>query len=244
MLTANLYVLMVAQLELLKQDFRELATSVKESGSEQKYSSPQVIKYTEAVLQTEVNFETLISIDKKKETLEINDFSDNSEKLDKILNDRVIMCTLRYQAIVKFVNDVTELFQIGVVAQVCASSIIICATSYEMTSISPTSLQFYVILQYQMCMLFQIFIYLYRGNDITLKTTEMKDAVYDCAWISIPNSKFRRSLCIIMSQLQVPIKLNVGKFFVLSIDTFFGIIKLAYSFFVLLKQVNDRKSGS
>lgn len=101
MLTANLYVLMVAQLELLKQDFRELATSVKESGSDQKYSSPQVIKYTEAVLQTENNFETLISGDKKIKALEINDFSGDAEKLDKILNDRVILCTLRYQAIVK-----------------------------------------------------------------------------------------------------------------------------------------------
>ncbi|XP_051156145.1 uncharacterized protein LOC127278454 [Leptopilina boulardi] len=230
MLTANLYVLMVAQLELLKQDFRELATIVQKNNNiDQNYQFSQITKFINEDVhfdKQEIMENTEIYNDEKIEKFQTKSIKDSNysdeEKLDKILNDRVIKCTQRYQAIVKFVNDVTDLFQIGVVAQICASSIIICATSYEMTSISPTTLQFYVVLQYQLCMLFQIFIYLYRGNDITVKTTELKDAVYECAWMSIPNSKFRKSLCIIMSPLQVPMKLSVGKFFVLSVDTFFG----------------------
>lgn len=38
--------------------------------------------------------------------------------------------------IFRFVNDITDFFQIGIIVQVCTSSIIICTTTYEMTSVS------------------------------------------------------------------------------------------------------------
>lgn len=53
-----------------------------------------------------------------------------------------------------------------------------------------------------------------------IQAAELKDAVYECTWISVPNVKFRKSLCIIMSPLHIPVRLVVGKFFVLSVDTF------------------------
>ncbi|XP_051157879.1 odorant receptor 43a-like, partial [Leptopilina boulardi] len=74
-----------------------------------------------------------------------------------------------------------------------------------------------------------------------LQTAELKDAVYECGWLSMPNIKFRKSLCIIMSHLQVPLTICVGKFFFLSVNTFFTIIKSSYSFYIVLKQVNAQK---
>ncbi|XP_043480285.1 uncharacterized protein LOC122509986 [Leptopilina heterotoma] len=90
--------------------------------------------------------------------------------------------------------------------------------------ISPSTLQFYMFLQYQICIMYQIFLYAWRGNDITLKTIELRDAIYECGWITVPNIKFRRSLYIIMSRLQI--------------------IKIAYTFYVLLKQVNAKKTAN
>ncbi|XP_043480284.1 uncharacterized protein LOC122509985 [Leptopilina heterotoma] len=251
MLTLNFYVVMVGHMEILKQDFRELtnlfaAHSMSPSIEFSKKNREFYENYQ--LFNEQKQFVSDLSILQDINTTILNnlylkspkdDFLENEESLDKILNDQIIQCLLRYQAIIKFVSDVTNFFQFGIVVQVCVSSFIICATTYEITSISPTTMEFYMYLTYQMCVLYQIFIYTWRGNDITVKTTELMDAVYECGWMSVPSLKFRKSLCIIMSHLQVPMTLCVGKFFLLSVDTFFKIIKMSYSFYVLLKQVNN-----
>ncbi|XP_051155877.1 odorant receptor Or2-like [Leptopilina boulardi] len=217
-MTTNFYVVMVGQMEILKQDFRELTDFVAVSSNKNKN------------LVVDKSLRSSHSLE--------NVFYYNEKVLDNILNDRIIQCLLRYQAIIKFVNDVTNFFEIGIVVQVCVSSFIICATTFEITLISPTTVQFYMYFLYQLCMLYQIFIYTWRGNDITIKTAELKNTVYECGWMSIPNKKFRKSICIIMSHLQVPLTICVGKFFLLSVDTFFKIIKMSYTFYILLKQVH------
>ncbi|XP_033229544.1 odorant receptor Or1-like [Belonocnema kinseyi] len=244
MLVTNFYVLMVGQIEILKQDFRSIADTVVigklsnakfSDGTEtnnEKLTSGQEGR-THLVSQTKLQrLKHLSAINPSKFS-----FSE-AEYFEKSLQERIIHCAEHYEAIYTFVNDVTQLFQIGIVAQICASSIVICVTCFELTSLSPCTLQFYVMLQYQICMLTQIFIYTWRGNDIIVKTSELQNAIYDCAWPSIPEKEFRKSLCIIMTRLQKSVQLRVGNFFLLSVDTFFNILRSAYSFYILLKQIH------
>lgn len=77
---------MVAQLELLKQDFRELANIVKENNNVDKnYDFSQMAKFFDG-----------------DSVFKLQDPSLSEEEvLERILNDRVVKCTVRYQAIVK-----------------------------------------------------------------------------------------------------------------------------------------------
>nr|AZQ24906.1 odorant receptor [Aphidius gifuensis] len=152
------------------------------------------------------------------------------------LSYRVAACVEYAQAIEKFVNEVNDVFQGGILTQFIASCLIICATAFALTMVPVASVQFVSLLQYQGCMIIQIFIYCWRGNELTLKFSELSNAIFKCNW-QLCNGHFRRSMDIIMSRSQKPMILVVAGLFSLSVDTFIGIIKSAYSFFMFLKEV-------
>ncbi|XP_033229545.1 odorant receptor 49b-like [Belonocnema kinseyi] len=174
--------------------------------------------------------------------LEFQDgISHKQKSIKEFFREGFEKCTKHYEAIRSFINDITEVFQMGILFHMGASCFIICLTCLKLTMSSPKTFQFYVVIQYQLCMLVEIFSYTWRGNEIMVKSAELKDAIYECDWTSINDKEFRKSLCFIMSRVQIPIKLRVGKFFPLTASYFITILTSAYSFYVLLKQLQSKK---
>lgn len=114
MLTLNFYVVMVGHMEILKQDFRELTNLFAA------HSMTPSIKFSIENTEFYENFQLFneqkqyvsdLSILQDINTTIFNnlylkapksDFMKNEESLDKILNDQIIQCLLRYQAIIKY----------------------------------------------------------------------------------------------------------------------------------------------
>ncbi|XP_043480282.1 odorant receptor Or1-like [Leptopilina heterotoma] len=94
----NFYVIMMGQIEILKQDLKNLADIVNQ-----------------------------------KENI-VNDCIE--ESLEELLNRRIIKSTEHYKEILKYIHDVTNFFEVGIVTQVCASTIVICTSTYQMTLVS------------------------------------------------------------------------------------------------------------
>lgn len=107
MLTLNFYVIMVGHMETLKLDFKELTDFF--TGNDIKNVD---INFENGVVNNEnlthidlsnfVNLKGTISYDiYLKATNSRDDVFDYINSLEKILNNRIIKCTLRYQAIYK-----------------------------------------------------------------------------------------------------------------------------------------------
>ncbi|XP_015127536.1 odorant receptor Or1 isoform X2 [Diachasma alloeum] len=151
---------------------------------------------------------------------------------------RVSTCVEFALAIERFANEIKDIFQAGILVQFIASCLIVCASLFALTILPPKSFQFFSLAQYLACMLIQIFLYCWRGNEVSLKFSDLADAIYTCDWTSC-DERFRRSMDIIMSRSQKPVILLIGGLFSLSVETFISILKSAYSFFMFFKEVQN-----
>ncbi|XP_063994142.1 odorant receptor Or1-like isoform X2 [Diachasmimorpha longicaudata] len=158
------------------------------------------------------------------------------------LKTRVSSCVKLALAVEGFANEVKDIFQAGILVQFIASCLIVCASLFALTILPTKSFQFFSLAQYLACMLIQIFLYCWRGNEVSLKFSDLSDAIYMCDWTTC-DGKFRRSMDIIMSRSQKPVILLIGGLFSLSVETFISILKSAYSFFMFFKEVKQQMSN-
>ncbi|XP_020710845.2 odorant receptor Or1-like isoform X2 [Athalia rosae] len=157
---------------------------------------------------------------------------------DDLLHRRIAGCIEHHGSILRFGKEIQDVFGIGILIQFAVSSTILCLTCFELTLISATSLQFYSMLLYQGCMLFQIYCYCWHGNELKVKTSQLTTAAFNCTWIT-SSPKFKSSLRIVMCRVQRPMQLMVGGFFSLSLETFSMILRTAYSFYAVLQRVHS-----
>ncbi|KAK0081510.1 hypothetical protein PV325_012040 [Microctonus aethiopoides] len=140
------------------------------------------------------------------------------------LSSRITACVKYALAIEKFVYEINDIFGNGILTQFIASCLIICATAFALTMVPLASVQFVSLLQYQGCMIIQIFIYCWRGNELTLKFSDLSDAIYKCRWPAT-SSNFTKVMNIIMGRQQKPVVLIVAGLFSLSVQTFISRFK-------------------
>lgn len=103
MLVTNFYVLMVGQIEILKQDFKLLI--------ETDVDSIQNFKYSKGVKNNDMKVDVIHDEKHHFSSGELEQkFYDTTNKIpekdlfEKTLHDRLIRCTKRYDAIVKYDN--------------------------------------------------------------------------------------------------------------------------------------------
>lgn len=90
---------------------------------------------------------------------------------------------------------------------------------FELTLVELFSLQFVSMVLYQGCMLVEIILYCWFGNEIILKSENICFSVYSSDWYR--NSvEYKKKMLMIMTRTQVPIRLYAGNLFTLSLVTF------------------------
>nr|QAB43929.1 olfactory receptor OR50 [Oedaleus asiaticus] len=87
-------------------------------------------------------------------------------------------------------------------------------------------------------MLSQIFMYCWYADGIVQQSARLASSAYCCGWADAPQP-FRRSLLIIMRRCQRPLSLTAGKFYNISRATFVRLVNASYSYYALLRQMND-----
>ncbi|KAI4502477.1 hypothetical protein M0802_002389 [Mischocyttarus mexicanus] len=98
----------------------------------------------------------------------------------------------------------------------------VCFTLYQLTKLSPTSVEYAKMSLYMYCMLIQIYLYCWYGNLITLKSKEIIDKIFGIDW-TILNSSMKKSLLIMMNRTIKPISMVVMKVFALNLDSFISV---------------------
>ncbi|RZB40986.1 7tm 6 domain containing protein [Asbolus verrucosus] len=104
----------------------------------------------------------------------------------------------------------------------------------------PFSGEFLSYLIYSNCISVQVFMYCWFGNEIEVKSSNLPDAIFDSDWTSLP-TEVKRNLIIFLIRVQRPLKMSAFGLFYLSLETFVKIMRTAWSYFALLRQVNSPK---
>nr|AYN64393.1 odorant receptor OR3 [Rhyacophila nubila] len=157
---------------------------------------------------------------------------------DKQMTKDLIKCIEHHQAIISFIVEQEEVFSIGVTSQFVAGVVVICITAFQLTLV-PWSLYYFSMVLYQTCMLVEIFLYCYHGNEIIVKSSMVLDAAYETSWYE-RGTNFRQILDIFMTRCRIPLQVNAIKIFSLSLTAFVSILRSSYSYFAVLQHMHNK----
>ncbi|CAD0201537.1 unnamed protein product [Chrysodeixis includens] len=163
-----------------------------------------------------------------------------SEEQEQIVAARLATCITHHQQALAAARELQQCFSEPTFAQFIVSLIIICATAFQMSMMqSENIVRLMSMGTYLLNMIFQVFIYCYQGNQLSVESTEIAGAAYEGPWYKC-SVRMRRDLLIVMVRTRRALRLSAGGFTTLSLASFMSIIKASYSLFTLLQQVNEK----
>ncbi|XP_018351976.1 PREDICTED: odorant receptor Or2-like [Trachymyrmex septentrionalis] len=139
-----------------------------------------------------------------------------------------------HRFVYRFAERINAVFTLMISVQFTISSTVLCLSIYKMLTKNLLSLEFAWSSSYLGCMLMQIYLYCWFGNEVTLKSTEIGNAIYEMEWPMLPVD-LMKILLLIITRSKRPIKITSGYMITLSNDSFMKIIKISYSAYNVLQ---------
>ncbi|XP_011883219.1 PREDICTED: putative odorant receptor 92a [Vollenhovia emeryi] len=138
-----------------------------------------------------------------------------------------------HRHVYRFAERINTVFTLMIFLQFTVSSTVLCLSIYKMLTKDLMSIDFAWSSTYLGCMLMQIYLYCWFGNEVTLKSTEIGSAVYEMDWPMLPTD-LMKTLLVIITRSKRPIKITSGYIVTLSNESFMKIIKTSYSAYNIL----------
>ncbi|XP_018317872.1 odorant receptor 46a-like [Mycetomoellerius zeteki] len=159
-------------------------------------------------------------------------------RLSKVLNDNDTLCDCvrHHDSILQYALKLNNKFRMTIAMQFVVSTLVVCSNLYQMTKSTSLNASYLPLILYMSCMLTQIFIYCWYGNEVKLKSIQLLDNVFAMDWMTM-NRNLKRNLLIIMSRAAVPIEFTSAYVLSMNLDSFVGLLKTSYSAYNILKQV-------
>ncbi|XP_044001706.1 odorant receptor Or1-like [Aphidius gifuensis] len=128
---------------------------------------------------------------------------------------------------------INENFDFVIFMQCSLSVCLICVGVLNIDKYQTFSQEWTAAIFYLGCMLSQIFILCAAGNEVTLVSSQLGEAVYSMNWTYLDTSTIK-SLILIMNRSLHPIVFTSKNIVTLSLDSFTNLIKISYSTYNVL----------
>nr|QHR83167.1 odorant receptor 53 [Ceracris nigricornis] len=148
------------------------------------------------------------------------------------------MCLQHHQELIRTVKKLETTMSGIVFIEFVAGIIVTCLTLFHAAVNAGNMALFLKFIMYLLYMTVGMFIYCWYGQDLMQKSEDMKWAAYSCNWQGAPRS-FTDLLKIVMLWAQQPLTLSAGKYYRISLKTFVTLLNASYSYYAVLRQMND-----
>uniref|UniRef100_A0AAU6NDM6 Odorant receptor n=1 Tax=Mythimna loreyi TaxID=667449 RepID=A0AAU6NDM6_9NEOP len=157
---------------------------------------------------------------------------------DKIQIRRLNKSLIHYEVILNFCDTVQNMLSVTLFVQFGVSTLIICVVMCGL--VLPSSIEFKAFLvMFLFTMTLRIFVPGFLGTQLSHESEELVTSTYNSEWIPRSES-FKRSLKLLRERAAFPIVITGLQMFPLSLLTFVSIMKTAYSFYTLIKTVQEQ----
>ncbi|XP_011704295.1 PREDICTED: odorant receptor 46a, isoform A-like [Wasmannia auropunctata] len=160
-------------------------------------------------------------------------------RLKKINQNQSILrdCINHHNDIIKYAYTVNIMFAKIIAVQFAVSMMVVCSNLYRIAMASDY-LKFIPLMLYTGCMLAQIFIYCWFGNEVKLKSLHLANSVYKMDWLELSDTS-KKGLLIIMKRSTAPIEFSSAYVVTMNLESFVALLKMSYSAFNLLHQTQE-----
>ncbi|XP_018317934.1 uncharacterized protein [Mycetomoellerius zeteki] len=163
-------------------------------------------------------------------------------RLTKILHEKHILrdCVRHHNRIYEYAHIINRRFAKIIALQFAVSMLVVCANLYKLAAISLLMMNgsLVTLLLYTACMLSQIFLYCWFGNELKLKSTGVANSIYNMKWQELDNES-TKSLLLIMRRSMIPIEFNSVIVITLNLDSFVAVSMLKINYIQYAYTVNN-----
>ncbi|XP_071631625.1 odorant receptor Or1-like isoform X1 [Temnothorax longispinosus] len=159
-----------------------------------------------------------------------------NSRLKKVVYNPEILrdCVTHHNLIMKFAVKVNKKFRLTITFQFIVSSLVICVNLYQMTKTNAKVIEMGL---YTSCMLTQIFLYCWYGNEVRLKSLQLISNLFEIEWLKL-ESDVKKDLLTITRCGSIPIELSVYTI-PMNLDSFVALLKTSYSTYNILQHMRD-----
>ncbi|XP_068622837.1 odorant receptor 46a-like [Battus philenor] len=146
-------------------------------------------------------------------------------------------CIKHHNAILRYVTMIENAFSLASALQFMLSVMVLCLVGVHFFSIeNPSShcMQIMWMAVYLKCMLTEVFILCWFGNELILKSLELRNAAFDSPWVD-EDRETKLYIIIFMERCKRPLIVTAGKIFSLSLSTYTNLINWSYKVFAVMR---------
>nr|ALR72579.1 odorant receptor OR36 [Colaphellus bowringi] len=156
--------------------------------------------------------------------------------LEKELYRQLSHCTEHLKLLLVVRDDLEIMFTFVTLSQTLASLLIFASCLYVASTVPMTSPEFFAQMEYFLCVLVQLSLICWFGNEITRASELIRLSLYESDWLSC-SRRFKSSMILTMIRMQRPVYLSIGKFSPLTLATLVAVCRGSFSYFALFKSV-------
>nr|WCC57347.1 odorant receptor 13 [Papilio dardanus] len=150
-------------------------------------------------------------------------------------------CIKHHDAIIRYITMIESAFSLSSALQFMLSVMVLCLVGINFLSIEnylDHCMQIMWMAVYLTCMLTEVFILCWFGNELILKSLELRDATFDSPWLDIDQAT-KMYIVIFMERCKRPLLITAGKYFSLSLSTYTNLINWSYKAFAVMRNMKN-----
>ncbi|KAH8299455.1 hypothetical protein KR044_001509 [Drosophila immigrans] len=152
---------------------------------------------------------------------------------------QMLTACIRYHiSIMRYVREFNALVTFIMAAEAVIFGSIICLLLFCLNIISSFT-QMISIVMYIATMLYVLFTYYNRANELVIESSVVSQAVYNVPWYEC-GMRFRKTLLIFLMQTQRPLEIRVGNVYPMTLAMFQSLLNASYSYFTTLRGVTNK----
>ncbi|NP_001166611.1 olfactory receptor 59 [Bombyx mori] len=152
-----------------------------------------------------------------------------------VTHELLVDCLLHYKKITETCNLLEQIFGKAILVQFGVGGWILCMAAYQIVDMEILSIEFASTALFMGCILTELFLYCYYGNEVTVQSGLVSESVYAMSWLSLCPRE-RRALVVVLERARRPLRPAAGRVVPLTLNTYLKILKSSYSFYAVLRQ--------
>ncbi|GJQ70816.1 hypothetical protein Trydic_g743 [Trypoxylus dichotomus] len=148
-------------------------------------------------------------------------------------------CIIMHQVLTQYVKDLDKSMSRLMLIDFAVASMQMATLGLQMI-VSGVGWQQLFALEFLVAMLIQLFLFYWHANEIILQSVKIATSIWESDWFEY-DEQIKKSLMLVMLRSQKPLTLSVGPFYSMSTETALTILRAAYSYVAVIRQMYVRK---
>ncbi|XP_069700525.1 odorant receptor 10-like [Periplaneta americana] len=147
-------------------------------------------------------------------------------------------CVKHHQSLLLFVADMNKAFNTMFFIVFFTASLLICLLGFQVTVMPPKGLMFVRVFLHSICTVVELGFFCWFGSELMHKSESVLYAAYGCEWQE-HSRDVKTCIGMMIMRAQKPVGVQAGLFGDICLPTFGSLMKNAYSYLALLRQLHE-----